>query len=607
MAVLERLQLLIEASATDATRTIRGVGDESEKAGLRQRFLSNESNVARTALDSMGLSAVSTGTALKGAAIAGGGLAAIGIAKFAVDAAGEFTSLASEVRNFQRASGASAEDSSRFVAVLDDMEISSEKGSTAIFKLGREISSGGANLAKFGIEVARNKDGTANLSETLLNVADAYVGTRDSADRAGIAQAAFGRGGKELIAILEQGRKGLAEFFEGAEEGHQIFTQEDLANARQYELAIDDLQDTLRGLKLEAGSAVAPILTQVAHSFSETVEGADNLTASIGGLGGVLTTANNFAPWTAAAHAASGATKLLEGDVGGAAGEFTRSIPIVGGFVSSIFGAEEATDKLGDAQKRLSESQATMAQLAVEGKTKTDEYRDAQRDAKSAAEELSGAQEKVAESFQTVADKAAISQAAILAEASAKLGAAGAALGLQTALDQQEEAQRKATEAQEASNFASAMAALANGENAELNAAAAEASETLSDAKRNEAQANLGVVSSVAAFIQKKGEESAALAAGDGPQAQNKARTDAQREAYEGVIAMFPGLKGELDAYFGKLGETPHRKDTNLHVHTPDDWKIGDTIRKLNELGNRPPTTVYIDIVQRTLGGINPI
>ncbi|MDQ4091516.1 MAG: hypothetical protein M3163_14620 [Actinomycetota bacterium] len=91
----------------------------------------------------------------------------------ALDATNEVVALAGEIRNFQRASGASAEDSSRFVAVLDDLGISSDDGAKAIFKLNREIGEGGTNLAKYGVEVAKTNEGTADAVGTLLNLADA--------------------------------------------------------------------------------------------------------------------------------------------------------------------------------------------------------------------------------------------------------------------------------------------------------------------------------------------------------------------------------------------------------------------------------------------------
>jgi hypothetical protein len=227
------------------------------------------SGEAKAALDKVGGSALESGGLLK-TALAGGALVAgAALAKFAFDGAMQFVSLAAEIRTFQRASGASAEESSRFVAVLDDLGIASDKGANAIFKLAKTAATGADGLKAVGIEVARNRDGTTNLTETLLNAADAYSSTTDPAKRAEIAFAAFGKQGKDLIPVLEQGRAGLQKFFEGAEKGHQIFSQKDLDQARQYELAMDDLQDAMRGLQLRAGPGVVGIITEISQALAD--------------------------------------------------------------------------------------------------------------------------------------------------------------------------------------------------------------------------------------------------------------------------------------------------------------------------------------------------
>lgn len=237
------------------------------------------SGEAKAALDGMAKSG-----SLVGPAIAGGiAIAGAAVAAFAIDGAQKFVALASEIRGFQRVSGASAEESSRFVAVLDDLGVSAQTGGNAIFLLSRKVAEGGADLRKLGIDMAVAQDGTADLTETLLNVADAYAAQSDPAKRAEIAFAAFGRQGKELIPVLEQGRAGLQKFFESAEGGRQIFSQADLDKARQFELAMDDLSDTFRGLQLEAGEAVLPFLTSLAKVTAKAIEFGNVVKDKVGG------------------------------------------------------------------------------------------------------------------------------------------------------------------------------------------------------------------------------------------------------------------------------------------------------------------------------------
>ena len=296
MARDRELRVRILGDSTSAERAFKRTSDASDKIGpsgkVAQNAIDNVSNaissrlgpaagVADDALRKITGSALSSGSALK-VGLAGGALAAAGgIAAFAVSGVNSLVSLAGEVRNFQRASGASVAESSRFVAVLDDMGISAETGATAVFKLGKTAEKAPQNLAAVGVAVAKAKDGTTDLTETLLNAADAYAAQPDPAKRAEIAFAAFGKQGQALIPILEQGRKGLKEFFKDAEDSGQILSPKDLADTRKYELAIDDLGDAVEKLKRRGGRTALPFVTGLAETGSQVVDIADQVTTGL--------------------------------------------------------------------------------------------------------------------------------------------------------------------------------------------------------------------------------------------------------------------------------------------------------------------------------------
>lgn len=250
--------------------TTRGLDDITSRL---TSGLGPASGEAKAALDG-----ITKSGSLIGPAIAGGvAVAGAAVAAFAIDGAQKFVALAGEIRTFQRLSGASAEDSSRLVAVLDDLGVSAQTGGNAMFLLSKKVATGGADIRNLGIDIATTKEGTADLVNTLLNVADAYAAQPDPAKRAEIAFAAFGRQGKELIPLLEQGRSGLEKFFASAEGGRQIFSQADLDKARKYELAMDDLSDTFRGFQLQAGEALLPFLTTLAEATAKTLAFVDTV------------------------------------------------------------------------------------------------------------------------------------------------------------------------------------------------------------------------------------------------------------------------------------------------------------------------------------------
>jgi hypothetical protein len=301
MAFSEQLKFIITATGTDAIKGFKDVGSAADthlsvgttatsKLGGALDGLAQKSPLVGTAFAKMGTDgtalASTMGTLLPGAALAAGA----GIAAFGVKAIGDFQALAGSVLDFQRVVGTSAEESSAFVAVLDDYAISAEAGGKAIFKMADIAGSTPEKFAKYGVEVAKNADGTTNLEETLLNAAEAYQNTGDDATKAALLMDLFGRRGADLIPILEKGKDGadgLAEAFAGVE-GQQILSQDQLDQAEDTRLALDRLGDAANELTLMIGSTLSPALGDVANSLAFVTENANALLGPIGGLGDVM-------------------------------------------------------------------------------------------------------------------------------------------------------------------------------------------------------------------------------------------------------------------------------------------------------------------------------
>lgn len=543
--IVERLQIVIDTVERGAASAIRGIGDESEKASVKTRLLEG-------AQRQLGVETLTTKQALLGAGVAAGAFVGTQLVQYVAGGIEQFTSLAAEVRDFQRASGASAEDASRWVAALDDMQVSADAGEKAAFKLNREIGNGGAKLAEFNIEIARNKDGTADLSTTLENVAEAYVQTADSGERARMVAELFGRAGKDLIPILEQGKKGIQELFEGAESGHQIFSQEDLTRAREYELALDDLNDTFRGLQMEAGKVALPVVTGYANALSNTVQFADEFTATLDrqrvSFAGVTVSAKDAGEAYVEAGVKSLPVVGTLASVGDALGDVT-------GLWSS--GSEEA-DKYSDAQKNVQDATRTLANALSDHGRGSREARDAEKELGAAQKELAGYNKDLESSLQGVNDKlqdhatkAYLAQQADLAAGGAKLGLERAVSGVGSAMD----------------NY-----------NATLYGNAV-AGDTSKAAQERLNSAHQVLVGSTLAALQAAGEKAIADAGPNAGAAEKaKAATDAQKQALDFLEATFPGLRAQVQGYVGDIETTPPAKSTKFWAD------VGDAIGQIESL-----------------------
>lgn len=195
-----------------AARALRGVEDAAARLSPTSKSASGAidnlttrltsglgpaSGQAKAALDKIGMSAVASGGMLQTAMVGGAAIAGLALAKFAMDGINNLVSLAGEVRAFGQATGMAAEESSRMIAIADDLGISSETLSGALFKLQRNTADGtlaikGAVAGWTEVEVS-----TASVKDTLLDVIDAYANAPDQVTKAQIAFAAFGKQGQD--------------------------------------------------------------------------------------------------------------------------------------------------------------------------------------------------------------------------------------------------------------------------------------------------------------------------------------------------------------------------------------------------------------------------
>src|SRR5688572_20496929 len=193
------------------------------------------------------------------AAIAAVGAALITFGQRGVDA---FVNMGQAALQLQRTTGATAEDASGLVAVADDLGIQADTVATSMMRLGRTVATGGDALKKYGIEVAHNADGTTNMTETLLNVADAFQSTGDPA------QPALGISVKNRSTILDKGPEELEGMFDKAANTNQILSQEDIDDAEEFRLSMDELGDSVSMVARAAGEALVPALTAIANAVA---------------------------------------------------------------------------------------------------------------------------------------------------------------------------------------------------------------------------------------------------------------------------------------------------------------------------------------------------
>lgn len=377
MAITERLAVILDAKVEGFVRDMKTAGTVS-KTSLDDRPASRY----QSALDKVGVSSQFVSGALKAGAVAATAFAGTKLVSFAKDSIDAYTDLASKVRAYQRVTGESAETSSKMVFALDTLGINADKGSAAMFRLAKGVGSGKTDLAQYGVEVKRTSDGNLDMQETLLSISDAYNATEDPGKRAALVMDAFGRSGKDLIPVLARGREGLKELFDEAGRTNHILSQEDLDRAKELSLATHELDKTFEGLKIKAGNALTPVVTDVTEMSSALIQLAD--------------ATHVFDAWGVAI---STTLRPLTDTV-----KMVKELSDLTGLTS------DETNRYAIATKYLSEQQSKYAELVATGNGKTKEARDLRKEIGNLSAALGETEEELADATVSAADRKAAAE-----------------------------------------------------------------------------------------------------------------------------------------------------------------------------------------------------
>lgn len=244
---------------------------------------------AQKVFDRIGSRAASTGNAVGLGVGAGAAVAAAGLVDLGVKGVKAFVDLASQVRTFSRLSGESAETSSRWVGVTHALGIEQDALARGLAMLNRRVNEHSDLFEKDSVVIARNSNGSVNLFETLLNVSDAYKRVGGGAAGLTIAQDTLGaRMATNLLPVLAAGRDRVEEFWDAAEQHGEILNDDDLKKARDFQVALREMSQAVKGLEMSLGEGLIPVFTDVAEASTTVVDVLNKVTKPLGGIAGAV-------------------------------------------------------------------------------------------------------------------------------------------------------------------------------------------------------------------------------------------------------------------------------------------------------------------------------
>jgi hypothetical protein len=166
---------------------------------------------------------------------------------------------ANSVRQLSTISGESTESTSRFLQVLDDYKISAADALVATRAL--------------------TKAGHTPSIETLGRLSDEYLSLNGAQAKNEFILKNLGRGGLQWVEVLNKGSTAL--LAQGnAVNSNLILTQKMVDAARKNEIAVDNWNDSVQGLKIALGNQLLPVLTDFVNGLNAGAAAQDRFAES---------------------------------------------------------------------------------------------------------------------------------------------------------------------------------------------------------------------------------------------------------------------------------------------------------------------------------------
>lgn len=159
---------------------------------------------------------------------------------------------AGQVRGLAQAWGVSTEEASRAIQVADDLGVSYDA-----------LKAAGRKLLDEGIQPT---------VENLAALSDQYKAIEDPVARAEFAAEKFGARWQNVVGLLDAGGDSLRAMQDDLEGSALVMGEESVRAAREYEIALDGVNDTLEELKIAAGNEALPAVNFLLQGIQNGID-----------------------------------------------------------------------------------------------------------------------------------------------------------------------------------------------------------------------------------------------------------------------------------------------------------------------------------------------
>lgn len=253
----EILQLIITGDGKQAVAEMKKVGA-----------------TASTELGSAQRSAAMVGTSMMkaGGIVAAGGAAVVYGLKQASDA---YVDAGRETLKLQRLTGGTAEDMSRLRYVAQATGVGVDTLSTAVVRLSKSSqgSAGKSALADLGVDLTDAEGNTRPVVDVISDLATKFEALPNGIEKNAAALKLFGRGGADLIPLLNRGGDAIDALAASADQLGFTLDQRDLDNVKAYVKAQREMSASFEALQIQLGKNVFPVFAEILERTTSAASG----------------------------------------------------------------------------------------------------------------------------------------------------------------------------------------------------------------------------------------------------------------------------------------------------------------------------------------------
>ena len=248
-----------------STKEIKKLEKQLERA--RKSGHGSFDGVKKSALGSIG--------PLAGLGAAFGGVSAA--TDFIGDSVSSTLNLATATKKLSRETGMDAQTASAWVSIAKERGISTQRLTLSFGGLSRQLaaaSSGSKTAASAFKSVGVSTDLIAkgDTSAVLGRISDSFQRMKDGPQKTALSMRLFGRSGRDLLPILNQGSAGVKKLQEEMKKAGVTMGGTAVADAMKLKAAQRDLNTQVEGLKVKLGTALLPALSKAAKGLTNFVQ-----------------------------------------------------------------------------------------------------------------------------------------------------------------------------------------------------------------------------------------------------------------------------------------------------------------------------------------------